>query len=212
MDVYIESGTKRVFACSLDWPGWCRSGKDEGQALAALASYGARYAEVAKEAGIRFPSGAEVELTVVERIHGSASTDFGVPAMAAQRDTEALDGGEAKRLVALLKASWTVFDRVVAGAPAELRKGPRGGGRDRDKVVEHVLGAEAAYGAKLGVRPPRAASGAAAVSDFRQAIVDRLSGGSDGTPLVEKGWPVRYAVRRLAWHVLDHAWEIQDRS
>jgi hypothetical protein len=24
-------------------------------------------------------------------------------------------------------------------------------------------------------------------------------------------WPARYYVRRAAWHVLDHAWEIEDR-
>jgi len=31
--VYIESGAKKVFACAVDFPGWCRSGKDEASAL-----------------------------------------------------------------------------------------------------------------------------------------------------------------------------------
>jgi hypothetical protein len=26
------------------------------------------------------------------------------------------------------------------------------------------------------------------------------------------GRPPRYAIRRIAWHVLDHAWEIEDKS
>jgi hypothetical protein len=25
-------------------------------------------------------------------------------------------------------------------------------------------------------------------------------------------WTARYYVRRSAWHVLDHAWEIEDRA
>ena len=35
---------------------------------------------------------------------------------------------------------------------------------------------------------------------------------SNGSPPVERGWPQRYAARRIAWHALDHAWEIEDRS
>jgi hypothetical protein len=30
--VYLEVETLRVFACSVDCPGWCRSGKDEAAA------------------------------------------------------------------------------------------------------------------------------------------------------------------------------------
>lgn len=213
VDVYIESGSKRVFACSLDWPGLCRSGKDEAQALNALASHVSRYADVAAGAGVPFPATGGDDLVVVERVPGSSSTDFGVPGAQAKRDAEAMDGEEAKRQTALLEASWRVFDGIVAAAPAELRKGPRGGGRDRDKIVDHVLGAEAGYSRLLGLRlsaPQR--HHAEAVSEFREAIRDRLSGSSDGRPLAARGWPARYAIRRIAWHVLDHAWEIQDRD
>jgi hypothetical protein len=213
VDVYIETGAKRVFACSLDWPGLCRLGKDEGQALQALASYVPRYADVAREAGVHFPSSVGVDLKIVEKVPGSSSTDFGVPGAQAGKDTEALESEEAERLTALLAASWSVFDRIVVAAPAELRKGPRGGGRDRDRIVDHVLGAEAGYAPKIGLRlhAPEPHD-AAAVSEFRQAIRDRLSGASDGGALAERGWPARYAIRRFAWHVLDHSWEIQDRD
>ena len=34
----------------------------------------------------------------------------------------------------------------------------------------------------------------------------------DGSVPVPKGWPHRYAARRIAWHVLDHAWEMEDRA
>ncbi len=209
--VYIEAGAKRTFACALDWPGWCRSGKGEEQALEALAAAAPRYALVAEAAGLAPPAGAVGDLEVVERLPGTATTDFGAPDREASGDSRPLDAEEAERLTALLKGSWTIFDGVVAGAPAELRKGPRGGGRDRDKIVAHVLAAEAGYASRLGLRlrePPW--EDRAAVAAFREAILGGL-----GTPPAECGgkrWPGRYAARRIAWHALDHAWEIEDRS
>ncbi|MEX2238692.1 MAG: hypothetical protein WEB00_14300 [Dehalococcoidia bacterium] len=114
---------------------------------------------------------------------------------------------------ALVEAAWTVLDGVAAGAPASLRKGPRGGGRGRDKILQHVLNAEAAYARKIGIRHPEPAlDDANAVQALRSAIATALGSASDGSPPAAKGWPARYAARRIAWHVLDHAWEIEDRS
>ncbi|TMC31770.1 MAG: hypothetical protein E6J32_02315 [Chloroflexi bacterium] len=210
--VYIESGAKRVFACAAGWPGWCRSGKDEASALAALIAYAPRYAPVAKRARIPFPTGS-VELRVAERVRGGPTTDFGAPEKATKGDVKPVPKAEAERLAALVSAAWAAFDGVVAGAPEALRKGPRGGGRDRDKIVDHVLGAEAAYVRKLGLRLPQPGpNDRAAVTAFRRAIIETLRKPSSGAPLTEKGWPQRYAARRIAWHVLDHAWEIEDRS
>src|SRR6266700_3717915 len=211
--VYLECGSKRVFACSLDWPGWCRSGKSEELALEALAAYVPRYAPVAKLAGAELPASAGEEFDVVERVPGSATTNFGAPGVIPAADATPLTSGEASRFAALLRASWTYFDGVVAGAPAELRKGPRGGGRDRDKIAAHVLGAEAAYARKLGLRLREPAiDDAAAIAAHRDSVAAVLDAASDGAPLAEKGWPARYALRRFTWHVLDHAWEIEDRS
>jgi hypothetical protein len=131
----------------------------------------------------------------------------------ATRDQTVLSPEAAGRLVALVESAWKVFDRVVASAPAELRKGPRGGGRNRDKVVQHVLGAEAMYARKLGVRRPESAVGdRAAIAAHRAALAEALRAAAEGTLVLEKGWPAPYAARRIAWHVLDHAWEIEDRS
>jgi hypothetical protein len=210
--VYLELGAKKVFACSIDFPGWCRSGRTEELALEALADYSARYAEVAKQAKVAFPARAGEQFEVVERVKGSGATDFGVPHEVAKADAEPLTARQAARQVELVRAAWAVLDRVAGRAPAELRKGPRGGGRDRDKMLEHVLGAEAAYARKLGVKHPQPELGdTAAVKALRDDIVDALRGSSDGSPLAPKGWPPRYAARRVAWHVLDHAWEMQDR-
>lgn len=213
ISVYIESGRTRTFACAYDWPGWCRSAKGEEAALAALADYAARYAPVAKRAKLPFDAGSAASFRVLERIPGSANTDFGVPHEIAKRDTTPVSPAEGKRLAALVKAAWAVFDEVAASAPAQLRNGPRGGGRDRDKIIDHVLGADEIYARKLGLKlsaPGRADR--AAVRAFRAPVTEALEKPSKGTPLSEKGWPQRYAARRIAWHALDHAWEIQDRS
>ncbi len=210
--VYLESGRQRVFACALDWPGWCRSGKDAERALEALAAYAPRYALVAAEARLPFPARAPSGFDVVERLRGSAATDFGVPHEFASNDSKPLARKEADNLATLVAASWRVFDRVMGGAPARLRKGPRGGGRDRDAIVEHVLGAEAAYAGKLGLRLQQPDRGdRAAISACREAIAGALRG-AGGSKVGGKGWPARYAARRIAWHVLDHAWETEDRS
>ena len=210
---YLELGGKKVFACALDWPGWCRSGRNEELALEALAAYADRYAEVPEQAAIDFPAGAGERLEVVERLPGSGKTDFGLPGELAADDAKRTTRAQAERLAALVAAAWAVFDRVRAATPAELRKGPRGGGRDRDKMVDHVLGAEAAYARQLAIKLPQPAiDDQAAVAALREAILAVLREPSDGSPPKPKGWPPRYAARRIAWHVLDHAWEMQDRA
>ena len=207
--VYLETGKRRVFACALDWPGWCRSGRNAQQALEALAAAAPRYQTVAAAAGLDFPRDSTFE--VVERLTGTATTDFGAPDVLASLDVAPLSPEEAERLAALVTAAWAIFDTVVASAPPTLRKGPRGGGRDRDAIVAHVLGAEAAYARKLGIRLKQPDIGdAAAIAMLRAAIITSLRAAPDGAPN-GRGWPARYAARRIAWHVLDHAWEIEDR-
>jgi hypothetical protein len=208
--VYLELGAKKVFACSIDFPGWCRSAKTEEAALAVLAEYAPRYAEVAKLAKVAFPARPEFE--VVERLKGSTSTDFGIPYEVAEADAEPLTARQAARQVGLVRAAWALLDRVAKTSPPELRKGPRGGGRDRDKMLDHVLGAEAAYARQLGIKRPQPdLTDRKAIRALREEIAAALEGSSDGSPLTPKGWPPRYAARRVAWHVLDHAWEMQDR-
>src|SRR5262249_30221587 len=120
---------------------------------------------------------------------------------------------EAARQAALVRVCWTIFERIAAATPPELRKGPRGGGRDRDKMIDHVLGAEAAYARKLGVKHAQPArDDAVAIAALHDGIIGALEAPSDGMPVVPTGWPPRYAARRIAWHVLDHAWEMEDRS
>ncbi len=213
--VAVERGAKKVFATAVDWPGWSRSGKTEELALAALAAAAARYAAVATEAGEPFPSppsGLE-DLEIVEGNQGGAGTDFGVPSLVTEHDRRPVSRFEADRLRRLVAAAWTVFDRVAANAPAELRKGPRGGGRDRDKIVDHVLGSDHAYAREMGLNvaaPSRVDR--PSIETMRLAMLDLLAEPSAGSPLGGRKWPPRYAAGRIAWHALDHAWEIEDRA
>jgi hypothetical protein len=211
--VYLEIGEKRVFASALDWPGWTRSARDEQRALETLAAYAPRYASVPKAARIEFAIDAKPSFKVVERVKGNATTDFGAPGIHAPSDTKSLTATEVERICALLAASWKVFDAAVAKAPAELRKGPRGGGRDRDKIADHILDAESAYARKLGLKlkTPRRGD-KAAVQLTRRAILDAIRASAGGPQAGQKRWPPRYGARRMAWHLLDHAWEIEDRS
>ena len=193
--VYVEVGAKRIFASAADWPGWSRAGKDEASALEALAAYAPRYAKVAKLAHVEFPH--KRSFKVVERQTGNATTDFGAPAIAAKSESNPMSAADTKRMLALLEASWKYLDQVRSKAPQELRKGPRGGGRDREKMYAHVLDAEVAYGPAIGVKLK---------APDRKALLDAIRNPQKGTK-----WPVPYAVRRIAWHALDHAWEMEDR-
>lgn len=195
--VGLEQGRTWVFAAALDWPGWCRRGKGEHVALDTLLGYAERYARVA---GPGFKPG---RLHVIGRVPGNRTTDFGAPAVPGPWDSEPLPAAEAARLTGLLEACWDYFDSVTAAAPPVLRKGPRGGGRDRDEIGRHVRGAERAYSAKCGRRiPPRTPW-----DDQRAMLAATLRSGAPGA-----AWPARYALTRSAWHVLDHAWEIEDKS
>ncbi|HLI44059.1 MAG TPA: hypothetical protein VKU92_06280 [Acidimicrobiales bacterium] len=214
MIVGLEIGARRTFACALEWPGWCRAGRSEEEAIERLLEYSGRYGTVAERAGFGLPG--EIELgaaEVVERVEGDATTDFGAPGRQYAFDRQAPASGELARAGALLDAAYAYFDEVVAGAPAVLRKGPRGGGRDRDAVAAHVNGVDAAYGRKLGLpgwKPELATAGE--IAEHRAAAVRVFRDASSGEARMPGGWPLRYAARRGIWHLLDHAWEIEDRS
>lgn len=208
--VVVETTRQKSFASALDWPGWSRGGKTPELALEALLAYAPRYAPIATAAGEAFPSEPVAE--IVETVEGDASTTFGVPGRVAGPEGAALDALEAERRAALVAAAWKAFDRVVGAAPAELRKGPRGGGRDTAKIREHVVLSDHGYTRELGIRVPAPdPASPASVERLRAAMLEVLRRPSDGGPIAKR-WTARYAARRIAWHALDHAWEIEDRS
>lgn len=212
--VYLEIGNKKVFASALDWPGWSRADRNEDQALQALLDYGARYAQVLNNGGIDFIPPKDVsELVVIDRLPGNSTTDFGAPAVIPDADREPFELEHLEFSVRLLQPCWSAFDNAVqAVAGSELRKGPRGGGRDVDNIVTHVLEAERGYLARIAWKHTVDEQ----LSSTRQAIIEALEiaaaeGLPDSGPRGGKIWPPRYFVRRSAWHILDHTWEIEDR-
>jgi hypothetical protein len=208
-----ELGAKRTFMWAIEWPGWCRAAKTPELAQEALLLYAERYAVVAREAGLPPPVIVAGALRVVESVAGGGGTDFGVPSAITDSDRRKVSKADAERLALLVGAAWTVFEHVASSAPASLRKGPRGGGRDRDKVIDHVIEADHAYAREIGLRLPEPVRAKRAmVTAERDAVLDVLRQPSDGSPLADRKWTARYAARRIAWHALDHAWEMEDRS
>jgi hypothetical protein len=220
-EVYLEIGQTRTFAVALDWPGWCRSGRDEASALQALYDYGPRYARVLQTTQLPFRAPSEVSaLAVVERLTGNATTNFGAPDLALARDTKPIDPTELQRWQAVLKACWHSFDTAVQAARGQaLSKGPRGGGRDLTKIIQHVHDVDASYLSSLGgkLKPSDEDEPSQALAHVRQAILTTLIAAARGEvpargPRGGARWTPRYFVRRLAWHELDHVWEIEDRA
>ena len=223
MDVYLEIGKKRTFAGAIDWPGWCRSGRDETSALQALFDYAHRYASVLRNTRLGFKAPDDVSAFIVsERLQGNATTDFGAPDIAPSSDSDPVDSVELRRFQKILKACWRAFDANVAAATGKtLLIGPRGGGRELEGIIQHILGSDAGYlsqaGWKLGQGKAEDLDELAAqLESTRQAILQALTSSARGEipargPRGGIRWSPRYFVRRVAWHVLDHAWEIKDR-
>jgi len=217
-NVYLEVGSRRIFAAAVDWPGWCRMGPDEATALQTLFEYGLRYAHVLRSARLGFKPPKDVSAFVVEeRLKGNATTDFGAPDLPATSDTQPVHDTELRRLQAILKACWRAFDATVEVARGKvLRTGPRGGGRTLNGVVQHVLGSEVGYLSALGGKTSQMESSEPSSEPIRKAILKTLRASAHGEvaahgPRGGKRWSPRYFVRGEAWHVLDHMWEIEDR-
>ena len=217
--IYIEVGTRRSFATATAWPGWSRSGRDETEAVATLTAYGKRYAAVVAPPLKLTPPEDASGFKIIKRVKGNATTEFGAPAIGLPSDAAPLAEAELKRLERILEACWDALDRAAKNARGvELRKGPRGGGRDLDKIVEHVAGAEEIYLVALGARAPKdAGHPARRVANLRVATLAALRARALGLPVAEPSrtktlWTPRFFVRRAAWHALDHTWEIQDRA
>lgn len=209
--VVLETTPKKSFATAVDWPGWARGSRTPDAALASLLAYAPRYAAAIASTGLELPA-AGLVAEVVEELAGNASTEYGVPGSVASVDRTPLPADEAARRAAIVAACWATFDRVAASAPEDLRKGPRGGGRDTSTIVRHVVEADAGYSPELGLRLPAPdPADRTAVEAFRAAELEVLRRPSDGSPIAKR-WPARYAAQRIAWHALDHAWEIEDRS
>jgi hypothetical protein len=213
--VILEVGrARRVVAGAMDWPGLDRWGRSEDAALEALLAYAPRYAPVAERAGLAAGFEGARKVEVVERVPGSSSTDFwGIAHVPSQIEIDILASAELERRLDLLRACWATFDEAAASASAELRPGARSAGRSRDQIIRHVYGTEPEQlSRKVEVRTPREVvltpDGLAA---HREAYLDAIRAyNAEGRPA--RTWPIQFLVRRTAHHVMDHAWELEDRD
>ena len=215
MRVILEIGKKRrVAAGAMDWPGLDRWGTSEDDALAKLASYIPRYTGVAERAGMATAFARQVQLDVVERVPGSSSTDFwGVAHVPSEIEREVLSPPDLDRRLELLRACWAYFDDVGARASAELRPGPRSAGRSRDQIIRHVVINEPEqFSRKVEVRTPfEEVMTKGGLAAHRKAYLEGIRAyNADARPA--RSWPIQFLIRRTAQHVMDHAWEMEDRD
>jgi hypothetical protein len=213
--VMLELGPKgkKVVAVAPDWPGLARGAKTEEAALERLRAYLLRYEPVARLAGMGDAFAAGDRFDVVERYAGVGSTDFwGISFAFSDFDRQEMSGEELERELRLMRAAWAFFDGVRGRVSAEMQKGPRGGGRDRDRIVRHTLLTEQDWAKKLGIRAQDdeilTEEGLQAHRDAYCAAIRAFHGEGKSA----RTWPLRYLIRHTAFHTLDHAWEMEDKD
>lgn len=211
---------KKVAAVAPDWPGLERGAKTEEEAVERLRVYFPRYSQVAKLAEMNAEFDAIQNVDVVEQYPGTGSTDFwGISFAFSSIDKQAMSDDELEREMKLMQACWAFFDDVRGRVSAEMRKGPRGGGRDRDRIVRHTLAAEQDWAKGVGVAMEVVTSDGVVGMDeevkayraaYCQAIRDYHSQGKMAGNVAK--WPLRFLIRHTAFHTMDHAWEMEDKD
>lgn len=215
--VVVERGTraKKAVAFAVDWPGWSRGATSPELALARLESYRPRYRPVAAAAGLAGEFDAAGALDVVEDGIGTGSTDFwGISFSPSGLEQEPMPDEELDRKIALLQACWGFFDSVAARVSAEMRKGPRGGGRDRERIIRHTIRTESEDFAKqLGLRIPEGgALTPEGLRRHRESYVAAMRTYNAGEGKRMRSWNLPFLIRHSAYHALDHAWEMEDKD
>ena len=214
----IERGPKgkKSVAFGLDWPGWSRGARSAELALETLESYRERYRPVAGLAGMAREFDAAGPLEVVEDRIGTGSVDFwGISFAPSSTEQGPMDEAEFERAISLLRACWAFFDGVAARVSPEMRKGPRGGGRDRDRIIRHVIRNESEDFAKqVGLRiPEEAALTPDGLRQHRATYVEAMHAYNTGEVQRRmRSWSLPFLIRHSAFHTLDHAWEMEDKD
>ena len=213
--VMLEIGPKgkKVAAVAPDWPGLERGATTGEAAIERLLSYVPRYATVTKLAGMEATFATPTVVDVVERYAGTGSTHFwGISFAFSSIDKQAMSGEALERELTLMRACWAFFDDVRLRVSAEMRRGPRGGGRDRERIVRHTFAAELDWAKGLGVFTPLDAMlTGEGLNAHRDAYCNAIRAlHSQGK--MARTWPLRYLIRHTAYHTLDHAWEMEDKD
>jgi hypothetical protein len=146
---------------------------------------------------------------------GPGSTDFwGISFSPSGMEHEPMHDTEFDRKIELLRACWAYFDGVAVRVSPEMRKGPRGGGRDRDQIIRHTLRTESEEFAKrLGLRVPEGgALTPKGLRDHRETYVATMRAYNAGEGKRMRSWNLPFLIRHSAYHSMDHAWEMEDKD
>jgi hypothetical protein len=213
----LERGPKgrKAAAFAVDWPGWSRGAQTPDLAIETLESYRERYRPIAMAAGMAEEFDAAGSLEIIEDRVGPGSTDFwGISFSPSSFEPEPMSEGEIDRKFALLRASWAFFDGVGARVSPEMRKGPRGGGRDRDRIISHTIRTESEdFAKRLGIRiPERVALTPEGLQAHREAYLAAMVVYNQGEGKRMRSWNLPFLIRHSAFHVMDHAWEMEDKD
>jgi hypothetical protein len=214
----IEHGKKdkRSVAFSLDWLGWSRGAKSAALAFETLESYRERYRPIADLAGMAREFDAAGPLEIVEDRVGTGSTDFwGISFYPSSTEHGQMSEAELERKITLLQACWAFFDGVAERVSAEMRKGPRGGGRDRHRIIRHTIRTESEDFAKqVGLRiPEEGALTPEGLRNHRETYVAAMRAYNAGEITKRmRNWTLPFLIRHSAFHTLDHAWEMEDKD
>jgi hypothetical protein len=213
----VERGPKgkKAVAFAIDWPGWSRGAKTPELAIEVLDSYRPRYRPIAAAARMarEFDTGGPLE--IVEDRVGPGSTDFwGISFAPSSFEQEPMSDAELNRKIKLLRASWQFFDSVGARVSAELATGPRGGGRDRNRIIRHTIRTESEeFARRLGLRiPDCAALTPEGLLEHRANYLATMRAYNAGEGKRMRSWNLPYLIRHSAFHSLDHAWEMEDKD
>jgi hypothetical protein len=213
--VMLEIGPKgkKVVAVAPDWPGLARGEATGEAAVERLLSYVPRYAPVAKLAGMEEAFADITGANVVEQYPGVGSTDFwGISFAFSSIDQQALSDVDLERELTLMRACWAFFDDVRSRVSAEMQRGPRGGGRDREHIVRHTFAAELDWAKKLGIRTPLDTLLTVEGLDRHRDTYHNTIRALHSQGKLARTWPLRYLIRHTAFHTLDHAWEMEDKD
>jgi len=213
--VALEIGPKgkKVVAVAPDWPGLARGAKTAEAAIDRIRAYVPRYAPIPAAAGMAAAFAPDPRIVVVDQYPGVGSTDFwGISFAFSQFDQQTMPQDELDRELTLMRACWTFFDDVRSHVSAEMARGPRGGGRNRDQIVRHTIVSELDMAKKVGLRwtqdgHPSETELAEYRNTYCAAIRTFHAEGKKA-----RRWPLRYLIRHTAFHTLDHAWEMEDKD
>jgi hypothetical protein len=216
--VVLEGGpkAKKFVAYAIDWPGWSRGAKTPDEAFETFAAYQNRYRAIAVRAGLENEFDEARALEVVEERVGTGSVDFwAISFSPSSFEQEPMDAAELERKITVLQACWDYFDEVAARVSPQMRKGPRGGGRDRDTIIRHTVRVESEdFAKKVGLAiPERGALEPGALEPYRASYLDAMRAYQRGeAKRAMRSWTLAFLIRHSAFHTMDHAWEMEDKD